>query len=485
MKALLRAFYPRSLRFRIALTLTGLTAALGLVSLANAYNDITHIIGQRLQEEGLATARSLAAHSASHARANDKSGLVQMVRDTIANDEDLRYVFLVAPSGEVMVHTFEAGVPSELVAANMPGPKASESTRVLDMEGEEVLDIVVPVSGGQIGVLRLGMSQAGVQRDVVNHMRRLGLLVALGVVLSLGASLFLASLLTRPLVRLAKVAKAVGRGDFSQKVPVDAADELGDLAKSFNAMTDDLVRSQNEIHRKEEARRLLVGKLIGAQEEERKRIAREIHDEPVQALSAISMRLDLLKRRLAAELSTGGAEVEAAHREARKAIESLHRIMVELRPQALDDLGLLPAIRWYAETRLAERDIELDFHTTGSKARIEPQIETAVFRLVQEAINNVYKHSGARQARVRMEFTEGLVRGAVEDDGSGFDLEAVRSQPSGSRGLGLMGMDERASILGGKLTITSRPGAGTTVAFEIPLAPERKSDEKDQSADSG
>jgi signal transduction histidine kinase len=228
-------------------------------------------------------------------------------------------------------------------------------------------------------------------------------------------------------------------------------------------------RLDREVREKEKARGQLLEKLIVAQEEERKRVAREIHDEPAQALTALTMRLDRIKRHLMAASDTEMVEVEAAQKEARKAMDSLHRIMVELRPQALDDLGLLPAIRWYAETRLEERGIELDFRVSGSAGRMDPQIETAIFRLMQECINNIYKHSGAKHARVRLEFTDGMVRGSVEDDGSVFEMATLRSQADGGRGLGLMGMDERASILGGGLTITSQPGAGTRVDFEVPL----------------
>jgi len=224
-----------------------------------------------------------------------------------------------------------------------------------------------------------------------------------------------------------------------------------------------------EVQRKEEARGYLLTKLIGAQEEERRRIAREIHDEPTQALSGVVMQLDTVERRLPGDMTAERQEMIQARQAVREAMEALHRITVELRPQALDDLGFLPAIRWFAEQRLQEKGILVEVQVQGTPHPLDPHLETAVFRVMQEAVTNIYKHSQARRATIRLEFDNSAIRGMVEDDGIGFQVAAVNRISPESRGLGLLGMEERVSLLGGKFAIISSPGRGTRVSFDIPL----------------
>jgi signal transduction histidine kinase len=226
----------------------------------------------------------------------------------------------------------------------------------------------------------------------------------------------------------------------------------------------------HELEVKEKMRAGLLDKLIGAQEEERKRIARELHDEPVQELTAVMLQVDKVEQRLASHHEEQ-QEVERVKQGARAAMESLHRILTELRPQALDDLGLLPAIRWYAQQRLVEVGVRLDLEAVGKADRLPPPIEVGVFRITQEAINNVARHAKADHVSIRMRFDSTAVSGEIEDNGKGFDTGAVPLvSPSNQKGLGLLGMVERAELLGGTLTIKSSVGRGTLVSFHIPLS---------------
>jgi len=141
----------------------------------------------------------------------------------------------------------------------------------------------------------------------------------------------------------------------------------------------------------------------------------------------------------------------------------------DLRPSLLDDLGLVPAISWYGEERLKPLGISLSLHCQGTEGRLPAAIETALFRIAQEAITNVARHAQASEVRVTLEMGGGRVRLVVEDNGQGFDPAAVATVKQSGRGLGLRGMQERAAILGGECHIRSGVGEGTAITVEAPL----------------
>ena len=157
------------------------------------------------------------------------------------------------------------------------------------------------------------------------------------------------------------------------------------------------------------------------------------------------------------------SQLEVALREIRKAI-------VDLRPSALDDLGLAAAVRWYADEHLRPLGIKVAFEIGGDEQRATGAAATAIFRIVQEAVNNVARHSGARRARITLEFGPSAVVTVVEDDGTGFDPEGLRQPQESGRGLGLLGMRERAELFGGDVEIESGAGQGTSVRVRIPYA---------------
>lgn len=222
----------------------------------------------------------------------------------------------------------------------------------------------------------------------------------------------------------------------------------------------------NELLRAERERlQALSRRLVDAQEAERRYIAHEIHDEAGQALASLLLGLGLLEREVApapARLRVGELKAVAA-----AIYDSLHRLATDLRPVSLDRLGLAPALRQHAGQVAARSGLEVQFEAVGlEKVRLRPQAETALFRIVQEALTNVVRHAQATRADVLLERRDGRVIAMVEDDGVGFEHPRAAS---GQR-LGLQGMRERAEMLGGTLTIETAPGAGTTVLVEVPYA---------------
>jgi signal transduction histidine kinase len=226
-------------------------------------------------------------------------------------------------------------------------------------------------------------------------------------------------------------------------------------------------RLYDELARREQLRGELLEKVIAAQEDERKRIARDLHDDTSQSLSALIYSLE------AAEASCGGSPIRDSlatmRQRVTQTLDGIHKLIFDLRPSMLDHLGLFVSLRWYAETHLEPLGMHVHLEERGAARRLLPQTETALFRVVQEAINNIAKHSGARNVHLSFDCYDGVVQIDVADDGIGFDLNEVARATDRQRGLGLVGMQERVGLLGGKTSLVSDPGHGTQISIRVPV----------------
>lgn len=219
----------------------------------------------------------------------------------------------------------------------------------------------------------------------------------------------------------------------------------------------------------EEVRGRLLSRIINTQEEERRRISREVHDEFGQALTGLMLNLEMMETNLPAEDTSLRAKLKSAKDTVASTLENMRRLTFGLRPSTLDDLGLVPAVRSYIQSYMVDRGIEIFFEGRGLSGRLDPEVETAVFRIVQEAIHNIVKHAGAKHVKLSLDANASRIEVRVEDDGSGFDVAAVRHPKSETKSMGLLGIRERVSLLGGNFNIQSRIGEGTTLLVEIPL----------------
>jgi signal transduction histidine kinase len=225
------------------------------------------------------------------------------------------------------------------------------------------------------------------------------------------------------------------------------------------------------LRKKEESLQGLLRKTITAQEEERRRISRELHDETSQVLSALMMNIDLLESQIEAQVPAPAAprgRVEAVKALAEEAARNLDKMMLDLRPALLDELGLIAALRWYVAQVSDLWGLPIEFE--GERlARLPEHVEVAAFRIVQEAVSNVVHHAQASKASVRVAALPNALRVEVTDDGVGFDVAEAGARTRTGESVGLMGMRERAELAGGSLNVESARGRGTTVWAEIPL----------------
>lgn len=297
-----------------------------------------------------------------------------------------------------------------------------------------------------------------------------------------------------PLLALDKAAARIAGGDLENPITTSGEDEVGRLGRSFERMrvalkasldevtaanealerrveerTRELAAANRELNARERVRQQLLRKVISAQEDERKRLARELHDETSQTLTALSVRLETALANTPQEPArTHVAEARAL---ASRSLDELQRLMHDLRPSVLDDLGLVSAIRWYAERHLASRGISVRFEASPPDLRLPYDLETALFRATQEILTNVARHADADMVLIQLSAHEGRLSLEVEDDGRGFNPAEVRPSPTNMRGLGLMGIRERVELFDGSVEFDSSPGQGTRVAINVPLPP--------------
>lgn len=628
-----------SIRVKIAGMVVSIVLLLGLGVTLQVRARLAADLGQSLQERGIAITRDLAARSTDLILTGNTFALYALVRDTLENNSDVRYVFILGPDGQVLVHSFEQGVPSDLLGVNAPAAEAPYQVQLLDSDEGLIQDVAVPIFGGQVGVARVGLSQNRLAAAVTQATWELVAATFAAVALGVALALFLTHILTRPVFDLVSMARAVGQGDLSRQVPVWMADEIGELSAAFNRMTADLARSRDELlrqnrelvalnsvaraisgaHRLEdvlaaalgttlevirapagwvvlpagEGRRLtivayrglpddfvkqeadaavpdclcrqvlegegalllpavrtdcprlarlracgsdlcyhasvpllargravgvmniasntqrgafdpeemawlaaigqqvgvavesvrlweevqrqsalrarLLNQIITAQEAERQRIARELHDQAGSALTSLLVGLRVIEAQ-AGEAEAIRAQAADLKVLAGQILDDLHRLSVELRPSALDRLGLVMALEQFVRDYGRQHHLSADFQAAGLDGlRLPPEVETTLYRIVQEALTNVVRHAAATHVGVILERRERSVVAVIEDDGCGFDVAATLAALNGTQRLGLFGMQERAALLGGRLMLESAPGRGTTVFVEIPL----------------
>jgi signal transduction histidine kinase len=276
-----------------------------------------------------------------------------------------------------------------------------------------------------------------------------------------------------PIRALSRQAEGMRGGDLSSAISVSGdhglqmlartldearirlAATLGELQAFNERLEEQVVARTQVIAQQNEQRKALVRRMMGATEDERRRLARELHDEIAQLLTVIQMSLHHI------DLDT--PELRQANRLLVKTQEEIHRIIHDLRPSLLDDLGLAAAMTSYADDHLKKHGLTVSLEIEeGLPSR--PEVETVIFRIYQELVTNILRHAGADHVSVELYKRDDTLVLAVEDDGEGFDPEAK------SEGAGITGMRERAALVNGTITFDSESGQGTHVIVEIPLS---------------
>lgn len=485
----------RSLRLKISLGVS-----LALVLLLAPLNWLQYELQRRTAMRELellaANTGTIVEHSLIEAMLTDDPSGIQAIIDSVAQASDVRAIYLLTPeaiiaassegqhSGEQLDRTSN---PCQ-VCHQFPAESRPRSIVVTDTDGQPAFRTMTPILNRPAcydchspedrlnGILYMDFSMAG-----LNALLEQGLQTAfLGSVTIIGLTalvlyMLLSWLVITPMEQVAQGLRSFSQGGRTARVPVQRQDEVGLLGGIFNEMADTIQTQEAEAHQlytelesKDAVRRQLLGRLITAREEERRRVARRIHDELGQLLTGLSLNLKLCQQAVPANLQTVHDYLVKTNTLVRHTIEQSHRLIVHLRPAVLDDCGLVPALQDELSQRLVPLDIATHLDTDGDLEQLPADVATAAFRIVQEALINVIRHANAHQVHIRLQQTADELIVVVEDDGVGLPDEFLHSS-NGRQPLGILGMQERADALGGRLEVIRRQTCGTRVALWLPL----------------
>lgn len=422
-----------------------------------------HVLLEDLEERGRMLGINLAAHG-SEAAISRRSLELQRLLETFSHrSADIAYLMALDSRGSVLAHTLPAPPSSDLVAGNHLGPAGEPHVALLSTEKGPIRDVAVPIQAGEGGTIRVGMSEERVAREISWLMWHLARVIAVIGIIGLGAAWLVAIILTRPIRELVDLTRRVKEGDFRARAGRIVDDEIGELATAFNTMAESLGR-------KETLRQELMRKVIGAAEEERRRVARELHDETGQALTSLIAVLGAMNADAALPPQCQERLI-VLRRMAEKALDDVHDLSLRLRPSAIDDFGLIPAVQKHCETVARRFEVAVDCQAVGwdGRQRLPAEVELTAYRIVQEAVSNAIRHGEARAIHVLFQRRAAGLLVVIEDDGRGFDATDWRTRCVEGGHLGLLGMEERSALLGGTMRVESSSSSGTHLFVEIPL----------------
>ena len=282
-----------------------------------------------------------------------------------------------------------------------------------------------------------------------------------GITLSLLINFWIVSAALIPLRDLGRLAKRLQSGDPGVELK-NPDPYIMRMAETLRSLFMQLEERNRELQ-------ALSERAIDAQEEERRAIAQSLHDDTGQALSMLIIHLDRIDERTPAQEKELKKQVADARELASNSLTELRRILSGLRPAILDDLGLVPAIRWFARTNLEQVGIHVVVKAPSTPLELSPAITTTLFRIVQEAISNIVRHAGAGSVTIVLQLSEGVVDLRIEDDGRCFNPQNASRDAVELQRLGLLGIRERAELLGGEVEIEFAPEKGTRLQISIPL----------------
>jgi signal transduction histidine kinase len=311
-----------------------------------------------------------------------------------------------------------------------------------------------------------GLIVAEPWEDVVNPLLRTSLLTPLALVpafvIAVAAIVFFARRVIRPLQQLDEQAERAGQGDYAALAqPISGISEIQTLHATLAHMADEIRSYQRSIQS-------YAAAITRSQEDERSRLARELHDETVQALIALDQRTQMIERICKRDPQAAAVKLSELRTMTAGTIADVRRVIRALRPIYLEDLGLVPALEMLTQSLSEQDGLTIAFTVEGEVCRLAPERELALYRIVQEALTNVVKHARARQGQVKLQYGDTL-KVLIKDDGLGFDLPDRVEALTELGHFGLVGMRERAELIGARLIVQSTPGRGTTIELHLPL----------------
>jgi len=475
-----------SIYYKINGIIIGMLLLLSFIMSAIMIKTTARLLDQQIEQRGAEVATYIGVLSSNDILLDDSYALFDRINKTKNNNEDVRYILITDSAGHILAHTFAGNLPKGLPTSlpsndsdNNPLYSAVDSGigeyQVIKFNSNEgpLREIIVPIENGAVGFVRIGMSENNMQQLLKKTRDDFFLTTLLVCILALAGSTYLAYVIINPLRSLTSAAGQVQKGNLSVHAKVRVTDEIGQLATVFNEMITILQekdfennRLLDELRAKEAMRAILMNKLFTIQEEERKRISRELHDETSQSLASLLAYMKVLLSKLTddtqRELLLGARDV------AINVLDGLRKMAVELRPPVLDDLGIAAAMAKYINHFASQQELDVCFSAPDDKLLLSNDISLALYRILQESLTNISKHACATKVTITLMKTISNITLTISDNGLGLhprELEVARQ----NNRLGVYGMKERTELLGGNFTFHSMSGNGTTITVILPI----------------
>ena len=462
--SILKKFYNVSLRIKVIGLVIFATLLLGLPVIYFVNINFSRQNNMQLKLMSLAIGKQLSSQSVNYILEDNFYALEKLLKSSVKSDPDLVYAFIENKKGEVIASTFDGGFPADLLKVNSFNPKSLSAVKIKTNEGL-VYDTAVPILRGRLGTVRVGISTKRSSMLLYSLIRSIIIVMIFAAVLAIILSSSIAWWVMTPIVKLSEAFNKVKSGSYDVKLDIKRDDEIGMLARDFNKMAVSLKKADEERMENENLRKNFINNVIKAQEEERKRIAKDLHDQFAQMLAYIKIRIGLLKN--LNNIEEARESVAQISEELTNALDVVRNIARSLMPGILEEMGLVCAVTSYIDDiNKKSLNFKVDFYSDYDikNKRFDQNIEINVYRIIQEALSNVILHSHSNYAKINLGIAEGKIIGSVEDYGTGFNYGLISKDS-----LGIFGMTERAKLLGGDLKIESKTGAGTLINFYIPL----------------
>lgn len=432
-----------------------------------------------------------------HAMRTSNFDDVQAMLDMIGKNENFRIVYLLDTNGTVIFAPNKDGIgikldntnPSCRPCHNLPAAERPSGIVVNSESGEQVFRSMQPIENGPecsschdhqepvIGLLLTDIYTSPFEVSLSSDLRDNLIWAIIMIVITLiVVNLAISYLVITPVVKVTEALGSFGSGKRNIHLKGNRSDEIGQLESDFNEMVQqiqaeestNLALSEDLRHQTARQQDLLKG-LITAQEDERKRVARELHDELGQSLSGLALHLEAAQQFVATDPERAEEQLSLTREMINTTTQQMYELILALRPSVLDDLGLAAALRSLARRVLPDDRFVFTLESDLLKERLHPSIETALYRIFQEAMNNIVRHSAAERVNITLSQHDGVFEGEISDNGKGIDQEAGNLEKDSPHGLGILGMQERIAQVGGTIEIRSKPGEGTRISIKIPL----------------
>ncbi|GEN86697.1 sensor histidine kinase [Oceanobacillus sojae] len=463
-----------NIRQKIFITILASLFSLAILLGWIIWDSLTNMMREDLINRGNNIAVHISETSSDYILFDDNYAVHQLITETYELNEDVRYIMVLDSNSAVYEHTFSDSLPKGIISAHSDYNENTSNAKTISSDEGAIQDIIVPIEDSEVGYVRVGMSEKQANQYIFSKMTELLIVTLIVALFATGVAYFISRRITSPIQRLVDVASGISAGDLSLRVKSIKNDEVGELASTFNAMADNLINSNNQIdtllkqlQEKEKLRSKLILQLLSVQEDERRRISRELHDETSQALTSLMVTMRVLANEAKDEeqqqLLFTSRDIAA------DILRQIRDLAVDLRPPILDNMGVVSAIKKYIKDFKEKYDVDVSFYTSVTEITdLDENVALAIYRIVQESLNNVIKHTEATRIKVGLILEDNNIKLTVSDNGQGIK-EADFMKAQAQNRIGIHGMKERVEVQNGSFTILTNQLGGTKIIVSLPL----------------